>query len=224
MFKDRADAGRKLAASLKRLNPADPVVICVPRGGVVVGAGVAEELGAPIDLVAPRKIGAPDNPEVAIGAVAQDGSTYLDGKMVDFLGLDSKTLDRLIEKEVREIERRITGYRGSAEYPDYSGNTLILVDDGVATGYTMLAAAKFARKTLNPGRLIIAIPVSPPETLELFGKVADDVVCLESPANFKAVGQFYLDFSQTTDREVLFLLSVAKKVGPTPGPASGGGE
>lgn len=213
MFRDRADAGRKLAAGVKMLTPPGAVILCIPRGGVVVGAEVARLLGAPLDLIVPRKIGAPRNPEMAIGAVAQDGSTFLNEMQISLLGVRREELDRLIKREVGEIERRMTGYRGSSEYPDFRENTLILVDDGAATGYTMLAAAEFAGKTLKPAGLIIAVPVSPPDTIDLFRQVADQVVYLYAPDNFYAVGQFYLNFSQTTDKEVVAILERFKKEG-----------
>lgn len=218
-FKDRADAGRQLAAGLKKQNPVDAVVLCIPRGGVVVGAEVAAGLRVPLDLVVPRKIGAPSNPEVAVGAVAQDGSTFLDERMISILGISRETLEEIIDGEVREIERRMTGYRGSPDYPDFKNKTLILADDGAATGYTMLAAAEFARKSLKPRRLIIAVPVAPPDTLELFSQVADEVVCLLSTPDFYAVGQFYRDFGQTEDPEVLAILERSKKspAGAPPG-------
>lgn len=206
MFRDRVDAGKKLAAELKKIDPADAVILCIPRGGVVIGGEIAGELDAPLDIVVPRKVGAPSNPEMAVGAVAQDGSAYLNERLVSMLGITREDLQGLIEKEVKEIERRMTGYRGSTEYPDFKKNTLILVDDGAATGYTMLAAAEFARKELKPSRLVIAVPVAPPDTLELFGQVADELVCLSAPEEFYAVGQFFRDFSQTTDREVLSIL------------------
>lgn len=211
-FRDRADAGRQLAAELEKLNPVDAVVLCIPRGGVVVGAEVAAGLGASLDLVAPRKIGAPSNPEMAVGAVAQDGSTFLDERMISLLGIGRETLEGIIGREVREIERRMTGYRDSPDYPDFKHNTLILADDGAATGYTMLAAAGFARKSLKPRRLIIAVPVAPTDTLELFRQVADEVVCLLSPPDFFAVGQVYRNFGQTEDQEVLAILERHKKI------------
>jgi len=206
IFKDREDAGSHLAEEIKKLSIEDAVVLCIPRGGVVVGAKVADELGTPLDLVVPRKIGSPLNPEVAVGAVAQDGSTFINRKLISFLGISDAVLEEMIEKEVREISRRITGYRGIAQYPDFSKKTIVLVDDGAATGYTMLAAARFARKTLRPKLLIIAVPVAPPETLKLFEKEAHKVICLESPEEFYAVGQFYTDFSQASDSEVLLIL------------------
>ncbi len=213
MFRDRVDAGRKLAAELKKINPAGAVVLCIPRGGAVVGAEVAGEIGASLDLIVPRKIGAPFNPEAAIGAVAQDGTTYLNERQIARIGIKKEVLEGLIEKEVREIKRRMTGYRGNTDYPDFRENTLILVDDGAATGYTMLAAAEYVKKALKPRRLIIAVPVSPPDTLDLFGRVADQVVCLHAPDDFYAVGQFYLNFGQTTDKEVISILEKFGKKG-----------
>lgn len=209
-FSDRSEAGHRLAGEFKKLNLPNPVVLCIPRGGVVVGAAVAEELGYPLDLVVPRKIGAPLNPEVAVGAVAQDGSTFINEGYVSLYGMDDGILERLIKREIREIDRRMTSYRGSTEYPDYSNNSLILVDDGAATGYTMMAAARFARKALSPARLVIAVPVAPPDTLEQFAREADQVVCLSAPEQFLAVGQFYRDFRQTEDSEVL---SIMKRFG-----------
>ncbi len=206
MFKDRASAGKMLAAELKKIIAKDAVILCIPRGGVVVGAELAGELNLPLDIVVPRKIGSPSNPELAVGAVAQDGSTFLNERLISLLGIDGDDLDGLIEGEIKEIERRMRGYRGSTIYPDFKGKTLVLVDDGAATGYTMLAAAEFVKKSIQPAGLIIAVPVAPRDTLELFGQVADQVVCLAAPADFYAVGQFYDDFGQTADREVMELL------------------
>lgn len=206
LFRDREDAGLKLADEIIKKKPSNPVILCIPRGGVVVGVKVAEKIHAPLDLIIPRKIGSPENPEVAVGAVAQDGSTFLNEELVSLIGIERSTLKEIIESEVKEIERRMTKYRGSAIYPEFKKNTLIIVDDGAATGYTMLAAARFARETLAPARLVLAVPVAPPDTLELFKKEADEVVCLNSPEPFYAVGQFYIDFDQTEDREVLSIL------------------
>ncbi|MFZ5597861.1 MAG: phosphoribosyltransferase [Bacillota bacterium] len=210
LFRDRYDAGLRLARAVKGETLPGAVALCIPRGGVVVGSVVAEELKIPLDLIIPRKIGAPANPEVAIGAVAQDGSAFLNESLVSAMGIGPEELDRLVQNEVAEIKRRMTAYRGSTEYGELSGEGVILVDDGAATGYTMLAAARFCRKTLRPACLVIAVPVAPPETVALFNKEADRVVCLHSPEEFYAVGQFYIDFSQTEDNEVL---SILKKCG-----------
>lgn len=206
MFTDRSEAGDRLAAELKKLDLPSPVVLCIPRGGVVVGAAVAKALGASLDLVVPRKIGSPLNPEIAVGAVAQDGSAFINQRFASLSGMDESILEKLIKHEIREIDRRMTTYRGSTEYPDYSNNSLILVDDGAATGYTMLAAARFARNSLCPSRLVIAVPVAPPDTLEQFADEADQVICLSAPEQFYAVGQFYKNFSQTEDSEVLSIM------------------
>ncbi|KJS67567.1 MAG: phosphoribosyltransferase [Peptococcaceae bacterium BICA1-7] len=206
MFRNRDDAGDRLAREIEIKNPSSAVVLCIPRGGVVVGERVSRSLGVPLDIIVPRKIGSPVNQEVALGAVAQDGSTYLNGEMIALLGIENDDIEEIIDREVREIERRMTGYRGSAQYPDFSANTLILVDDGAATGYTMLAAARFVRGSLNPASLMIALPVAPPDTLDLFARECDQVVCLYYPEEFYSVGQFYDDFDQTSDEEVLAIL------------------
>lgn len=210
MFRNRKEAGSRLAAEIKKLRPENAVVLCIPRGGVAVGAEVAGALNAPLDLIIPRKIGAPANPEMAVGAVAQDGSTYINHSMVSLLRIGEDTLKDIIDREVREISRRMNHYRGSDLYPDFKDNTLVIVDDGAATGYTMLAASRFAIRTLRPAGIIIAVPVAPPDTLELFRQEADKVVCLLLPDEFYAVGQFYSDFSQTSDREVLAVLKREK--------------
>ena len=207
LFRDRVDAGEQLAREIENKNPSNAVVLCIPRGGVVLGERVARRLGVPLDIIVPRKIGSPINPEVAVGAVAQDGSTYLKEELLSLMGVKRDDIQGIIDREVSEIERRMTGYRGSARYPDFSGNTLILVDDGAATGYTMLAAARFVKGSLNPDRLMIALPVAPQDTLDLFDRESDEVVCLNSPEEFYAVGQFYAEFDQTTDGEVLTILN-----------------
>ncbi|MFZ5649517.1 MAG: phosphoribosyltransferase [Bacillota bacterium] len=214
MFKNRKEAGLRLAAEIKRLKPENAVVLCIPRGGAVVGAEVAEALGAPLDLIVPRKIGAPVNPEMAVGAVAQDGSTFMDDRMVSLMGIGRGALQDIIDREVGEISRRMADYRGSDRYPDFKNNTLVIVDDGAATGYTMLAAARFAKRSLNPAGIIIAVPVAPPDTLDLFRQEAGEVVCLAAPGEFYAVGQFYSDFSQTSDSEVLTILKKHRPPGP----------
>lgn len=207
MFLNRKDAGRKLAAALRKTKIDNPFVIAIPRGGVVVGAEIARQLDVKLDIVVPRKIGSPYNPEVAIGAVAQDGRTYLDDWYIKHGHLQEEELNNLVGKEVKEIERRMARYRGSTKYPDLTGKTIVLVDDGAATGYTMMAAAEFVNNSLNPGKVIIALPVAPDDTLRLFQTVADEIVCLCCPGNFQSVGQFYSDFSQTSDEEVMSVLN-----------------
>ena len=210
LFKDRVDAGRQLADKLSGQIGKDGLVLAIPRGGVVVGAEVARKLGLELDLIIPRKIGAPQNPEVAIGAVTQDGTTIFDRRLIGLLGVSELEIEDKISCEISEINRRMSLYRGSENHPDYAGRQLVVVDDGVATGYTMLAALRSARH-FNPRELILAIPVSPPDTLEMLKKEVDRTVCLYSPEDFYAVGQFYQRFDQTEDDEVIKILKELKK-------------
>lgn len=205
-FLDREDAGKQLAVELGKAVLQNAVILCIPRGGLVVGAELAKELDMILDLVIPRKIASPLNPEVAIGAVAQDGTTYLNEPLVETLGIDREIMHRLKETEIKEIRRRMSRYRGHEKYPDYSGMDIVITDDGVATGYTMLAAAEYIAGTMKPQRIIIAVPVSPPDMLALLEKKSDLVVCLHAPEEFYAVGQFYKDFHQNTEEEVKSIL------------------
>ena len=208
VFQDREEAGQRLAQALKDTGGSfrDGVVLAVPRGGVVVGAQVARELGLPLDLIIPRKIGAPHNPEAAVGAVAQDGTAIFDRHILNVLRLREEDLEADIEREVAEIRRRMKKYRGKEDYPPYDGKKIILVDDGVATGYTILAAIRSVKNMFHPAELVLAIPVAPPDTLTMLKKEVDRAICLLTPANFYAVGQFYVDFGQTADEEVIVLL------------------
>ena len=209
IFRDRLDAGRRLAAAIKEKGWAleNGIVLAVPRGGVVVGAEVARELGLPLDLIIPRKIGSPHNPEAAIGAVAQDGTTFFDRRILGLLGLREEDLAEMVAGEIKEIRRRMKKYRGREDYPaSYVGKKIILVDDGVATGYTLRAAIRSVKNMFRPEELVLAVPVAPPDTLEKLSREAGRVVCLLTPVDFYAVGQFYEDFAQTTDGEVVSLL------------------
>lgn len=205
IFEDRSDAGRQLAEKLQPLAHSEGLVLAIPRGGVVVGAEITKRLGLKMDLIIPRKVGAPHNPEVAVGAVTQDGTAIFNQPLVDLMGISEFELKEKAASEIAEIKRRMNLYRGDVDYPDCRGRQLIVVDDGVATGYTVLAALRSVRK-LGPGELILAIPVAPPDTLELLKKEVDRAVCLVVPENFYAVGQFYQRFEQTGDSEVIKLL------------------
>ncbi|MDA8096278.1 MAG: phosphoribosyltransferase [Desulforudis sp.] len=209
MFVDRIDAGRRLAERMAGESFNDGLVLGIPRGGVVVAAQVAEKLDLPLDIIIPRKIGVPYNPEVAIGAVTQDGTVILDEHLMALTGLDEADLKPQIEHEIAEIARRTRLYRGDRPEPDYANRTVILVDDGIATGSTTLAALRSIRKA-NPRVVVLAVPVAPPETLRRLAKDVDRVVCLESPSAFYAVGQFFLHFDQTTDDQVIALLKPGK--------------
>jgi len=205
-FIDRRDAGRRLAEALSFLQGRPGlVVLAVPRGGVVVGAEVARALKAPLDIVIARKIGAPDNPELAIGAVAPDGTAVFDEEMVRSLGVSEQYKQAAAEEARREIQRRLRLYRGDRPPLDVSGKTVILTDDGVATGMTTLAAIRYLRKQ-KPRELILAVPVGPPDTVAMLSREVDRAVVLYTPEVFWAVGAFYQRFEQTSDEEVIALL------------------
>jgi putative phosphoribosyl transferase len=204
VFSDRHDAGRRLAGALVHLRDRRPFVLAVPRGGVVVGAEVADALSAPMDVVVPRKLRSPFNPELAIGAVAEGGAVVVDQETA--FGVDQAYLDGEVSAQRHEIARRVQVYRKGRPLPDLTGWTAIVVDDGIATGATLAAALRAAR-TLSPARLVAAVPVAPPEGVARLANEADEVVCLDAPAAFHAVGQFYEDFRQVEDDEVLRLLA-----------------
>jgi putative phosphoribosyl transferase len=205
IFADRIDAGERLAKGLTHLAGSECVVLAIPRGGVIVGEVIARELGAPLDVVVPRKIGAPGNPELAIGAVAP-GIRVLDPRMVGALGVTDRYLDREIAEQEAEIERRQRAYRGGRPPRPVEGRVAIVVDDGVATGSTAVAALRWARAR-SAERVVLAVPVAPPQSLERLRAEADEVVVLETPQPFLAVGEWYRDFDQTTDEQVVSALA-----------------
>lgn len=210
-FKDRTDAGRELAGRLKRYR-GDPsaVVLALPRGGVPVGFEVAVALEVPLDVFLVRKLGVPGHEELALGAIASGGVRVLNHDVLYMTGIDEQGIDAIVEKEQQELERREQAYRAGKGAVEIEGRTVILVDDGLATGASMLAAARAVRK-LRPRRLIIAVPVAAAETCEQFRREADEIVCAETPTPFQAVGLWYDDFSQTTDEEVRHLLARAAR-------------
>jgi putative phosphoribosyl transferase len=205
IFADRIDAGERLAKGLAHLAGSECVVLAIPRGGVIVGEVIARELGAPLDVVVPRKIGAPGNPELAIGAVAP-GIRVLDPRMVGALGVTDRYLEREIAEQEAEIERRQNAYRGGRPPQPVEGRVAIVVDDGVATGSTAVAALRWARAR-GADRVVLAVPVAPPQSLERLRAEADEVVVLETPQPFLAVGEWYRDFDQTTDEQVVSALA-----------------
>jgi len=208
MFNDRKDAGRKLAEALKGYEADRPIILALPRGGVPVGFEVAVALGADLDVLVVRKIGAPWNPEFGVGAIAK-GVEVFDQESLGFLGLKPEDLRPVIEREELELERRSKLYRGDNPFPDLADRVVILVDDGLATGVTTRAAI-IAIKQMNPARLVLAVPVGPPETVASLRSLVDELICLETPSDFMAVGAFYLSFPQTSDEEVIELLERAK--------------
>ncbi|MHA1262128.1 MAG: phosphoribosyltransferase [Candidatus Freyarchaeota archaeon] len=209
MFRDRVEAGTKLAKELQAYKRENPVVLAIPRGGVVVGYEVARELGAPLDIVIPRKIPSPHNPELGVGAVAQDGTVIINQQIKEYLNVSDEYIQEEAERQIREIERRMRTYRGDREPFPVKDRVVILVDDGIATGVTMRAAIRSLRKQ-TPRKIVVAVPVAPPRTIKKIEEEADEVVCLLAYEPFEAVGQFYMDFRQTTDSEVINLLQKSK--------------
>ena len=206
-FKDRHEAGRALAEALRKYAGRDDVLIlALPRGGVPVAYEVARALHAPLDVFLVRKLGVPGHEEYAMGAIAEGGVIVLDRGVVQQLNLSPSAVDAVIRSERAELERRGQLYRKGRPGLDVRGKTLILVDDGLATGSTMRAAVAALRK-LGPARLVVAVPVSAPETCEALRGEADEVICARTPEPFHAVGLWYQDFSQTSDDEVRELLA-----------------
>lgn len=206
LFIDRVDAGRRLARRLARIELRAPLVLAVPRGGAVVGAEVARVLGAPLDLIIARKIGAPHNEELAVGAVAPDGTLYLDQRLIRGLAVPEDFIEQEAGRQLAEVQRRMLRYRGDRALPNLTDRAIILVDDGIATGATV-AGALLAIRRQRPAHVLLAVPVAPRETLERLAGQADRIVCLASPEPFYAVGQFYQVFGQVTDEEVIRLLT-----------------
>ena len=209
-FEDREDAGRRLAERLTRYSDERPVVFALPRGGVPVGFEISRSLGAPLDVVVSRKLGAPGQPEFGIGAVAPGGVRVLNGNVVERLGIPDDYLEAVTRKELAEVERRLRHFRGDRPEPEVRDRTVILVDDGLATGVTARAAVEALRR-LGPRRLILAAPVCAAQTAGLIGPEVDELVCLETPSDLGAIGFWYRDFSQTSDEEVIELLARARQ-------------
>lgn len=215
MLRDREDAGRLLAQRLTTYRD-DPqaVVLALPRGGVAVGFAISRALHLPLDVLLVRKLGAPGNPEYALGAMSETGTVHLNpqaGAILARFGTPDGYLQETIEAERREMTRRQAVYRGGKALPALSGRTVLLADDGIATGATFLASVE-ALRALDVGRLVAALPVGPPETLREVGRQVDELVWLEAPESFYAVGQHYESFAQVEDAEVLAYLAQAQRL------------
>jgi predicted phosphoribosyltransferase len=209
-FRDRKEAGRRLAAELRKYaGQRDVVVLALPRGGVPVASEVARALGAPLDVFVVRKVGVPWHEELAMGAIASGGVRLLNEELIRVYRIDPADVEMVMRREQAELERRERLYRGGRPFPDLRNKTVILVDDGLATGSTMRVAVEALRKE-GPARIVVGVPVASPETCDAFRDVADDIVCAMTPEPFYAVGIWYDDFSQTTDEEVHELLASAR--------------
>jgi putative phosphoribosyl transferase len=204
-FRDRAEAGRRLAERLGHLATEEPIVVGLPRGGVPVAAEIARGLNAPLDVILVRKVGAPHRPELAAGAVGEDGVTVVNSPVLHDLGLSWDDLREQVEHERAEVRRRDGTLRAGRNRADLTGRTVIIVDDGIATGSTVVAALRVA-ESLGAARIVLAVPVAPADAAVRLAGLADEVVCLATPVRFRAVGQWFQDFRQVRDGEVRELL------------------
>lgn len=205
MYQNRTDAGEKLAEQLKDYQGKDTVVVAIPRGGIVVAAPIVEKIGAALDLIIPRKVGTVTDPELAAGAITPDGTVIYNEQLLAGRQITAEDLKPIIDEEMAELKRRDQVYRRDLRCKEIPGKTVIVVDDGMATGFTVLAALH-ALKNKKPSRLILAVPVAAREAVDLVSKAVDQVVCPATPEPFFAVGQFYNDFGQTTDEEVISII------------------
>jgi len=216
-FRDRTEAGRLLAARLSPFAAEHPVVLGLPRGGVPVAFEVAAALSAPLDVIVVRKLGVPYQPELAMGAIGENGVRVVDDHILRITGVQPREVDRVERRERAELERRVARYRGDRARVSLQGRVVILVDDGIATGSTARAACRVAR-ALGASRIVLAAPVGPPDVAQRVADDADEVICVSQPEDFSAVGSAYQDFAQTTDEEVEELL--AQGTAPHAGPSA----
>ena len=221
MFADRTEAGRQLAARLGRFADQQAVVLGLPRGGIPVAYEVATALGAPLDVIVVRKLGVPLQPELAMGAIGEDGARVLNDEVLRLAHVTASELAAVEERERAELERRARRFRGARPRVDLTGRTALIVDDGIATGSTARAACQVARAH-GASRIVLAAPVAPPDAGRRLADDVDELIVCETPEPFFGVGQFYADFSQTSDDEVVDLLATAAGDAP-PAPQTGHG-
>jgi putative phosphoribosyl transferase len=212
LFSDRVDAGQQLAGRLQHLRGEPVVVLGLPRGGVPVGAQVARALGAPLDVIVVRKLGVPFQRELGMGAVGEGGVEVTDPEVIHAAGIRSRELAEVEEREQAEVERRAKRYREGRSPVPLEGRVAVIVDDGIATGSTARAACRIAR-ALGAARVVLAVPVAPPGWQDRIGDDADELVAVATPSGFMAIGQFYDDFSQTSDEEVIRCLATDARTG-----------
>ncbi len=206
IFKNRLEAGQKLAEKLiKYKDQKNILVIGLPRGGLILAQEIAKKINSPLDIVVPRKIGAPNNPEFAIGAITEEGEPFLNEDIIDYYKISKEYIAQEIAQEKKEAQRRLKVYRGEKEAISYKDKIIILVDDGIATGSTMLAALAFLKKK-KVKKIIVAVPVLARDTIKIIEKEVEELIYLEAPLFFGAIGAFYKEFDQTTDQEVIAIM------------------
>ena len=210
MFLDRSDAGEKLSIELNKYKDENPIVLAIPRGGIVTAYETIKKLECKWDLIIPRKIGAPHNKEVAIGAISLDGTYIFNQKYIDVLNISEEYIKNEILEQTEEIKRRLVKYNGNENFPDVKDKTVIIIDDGIATGFTMQAAIHSIKKH-NAKKIILAVPVAPQDAISQLEKIVDEVICLIIPDEFYAVGLHYRSFEQTTDEEVFSIVRELNK-------------
>lgn len=214
IYEDRRDAGRALVPEIKRCKLNDPIVLGLPRGGIPVAFEIAIAIGAPLDVLVVRKLGAPFQPELALGAIASGKIRVLNEALLKELpGIDDAVIEDIVNRETEELERRESLYRGDRPFPELRGRNVIVVDDGMATGATMRAAAQAVRSR-DPKELLIAVPTASVQAVRSVQETADRVICPDTPSPFFAVGNYYLNFGQTTDEDVRKLLDQAWEARP----------
>ena len=202
MFQDRKDAGKHVAEALEKRGVEGDVVLAIPRGGLPLGREVADALGAPLDIVVSKKIGAPHNPELAIGAVASDGSVWRNEDLIEELGVEEEYIREKSERVAEMAREKLRKYRGDAGGPELEGKNVIIVDDGVATGATAIACVRQVKEA-GAAKTVLAVPVGSPERIEVLREEADEVVVVETPVRFGSVGQHYRTFGQVSDQEAM---------------------
>lgn len=212
IFKNREAAGKRLAEQLRSwADDENAIVLAIPRGGIEIGYPIARELNLPLDLLLTRKLGVPGQEELAFGAIAAGGVRFLNSFLVEMSGITPEEVERITKEALELLQKRESLYRANRPPLNVSGKTVILVDDGVATGATVTAALQALRQ-MRPARVIVAIPVASPSTCDILSRLADELVCLQRPPDFEAVGQFYREFPQVTDAELVGLLAQADAI------------
>ena len=201
MFVDRKDAGEKLSIALAKFKDENPIILAIPRGGIVTAYDTIKNFGFEWDLIIPRKISSPHNKEIAIGAISLDETYLFNEKYIEMLNISQEYIKKEIFEQTEEIKRRLNKYKGNDNFPNVKNKTVIIIDDEIATGFTIQAAIKYIKKH-NAKKIILAVPVAPQNTISQLEKIVDEVICLFIPYEFYAIGSYYKNFEQTTDEEV----------------------